>query len=331
MSLSERTVSAAVPALSPAIAIVGPTASGKSDLAVRIAHSFGGEIINFDSVQVYRHFDIGTAKTPVDERLGVPHHLIDHVEPDQDYSAGEFARDARAVLSDMRERSVLPVLAGGTGFYLQALVKGLSPTPRPDPALRKRLRRIGQSRPEGYLWRILSRLDRAAATAIHPRDNQKLVRAIEVSLLGKRPMTEQWQDAGQPLRGHRLLHLGLEPPRQQLYDRINERARQMFIGGLCGEVRTLLRKGVPREASPFGSLGYRQCLRHLDGECTVEEAIESTALRTRRYAKRQLTWFRHRTADVHWLNGFGGTREAWTWARAEVRSWIEFRDGAGVG
>lgn len=311
-----------MPSLSPAIAIVGPTASGKSDLALRIAQCFGGEIINFDSVQVYRLFDIGTAKTPVGERLGIPHHLIDHVDPDQDYSAGEFARDAKAVLSNMRRRGVLPVLAGGTGFYLEALLNGLSPSPQRNPALRARLRRTAKSRPDKYLWRILSKLDRAAAKAIHPRDEQKLIRAIEICLLGKRPRTEQWRAAGQRLRGYRMLTLGLEPPRQELYSRINERARGMFNGGLPDEIRALLRNSVPRAARPFGALGYRQCVQHLDGECTLDDAIESTALHTRRYAKRQLTWFRHRTPDIRWLKGFGGAHDTWIWAREEVRAWL---------
>ena len=301
---------------------MGPTASGKSDLALRVAQHFGGEVINFDSVQVYRRFDIGTAKTPEEERLGVPHHLIDRVDPGGRYSAGEFARDARAVLAEMLQRGVLPVLAGGTGFYLEALINGLFPSPQGDPALRERLRRTARSRPSGYLWRILSKLDRSAAKSIHPRDEQKLIRAIEVCLLGKRPMTAQWQAAGSRLRGYRMLTLGLNPPREALYARINERARQMFHGGLPEEIRALLSDGLPRDAKPFGALGYRQCVLHLDGECTLDEAVESTALHTRRYAKRQLTWFRHRTPDVRWMDGFGASREAWTWAREQIRDWL---------
>ena len=307
------------------IAIVGPTASGKSDLALRLARRFGGEIVNFDSVQVYRGFDIGTAKTLPAERLAVRHHLIDHVEPDQDYSAGQFARDARAVLSEMRSRSVIPVLAGGTGLYLEAAVTGLFRGPGRSPELRERLRRTAESRPEGHLRRILAKLDPEAASAIHANDTPKLVRAIEVCLLGKRPMTEQWRDSRKPLPGYSILMLGLEPPRKELCTKIDARAARMFDEGLVDEVRSLLRSGIPRGARPFGALGYAQCLRYLDGTCSLEDAVASTSQRTRQYAKRQLTWFRRRTPEVRWINAFGTSESTWAWAENEILTWARDR------
>ena len=312
-----------MPQPAPAVAVVGPTASGKSDLALRLAQQFGGEIVNFDSVQVYRGFDIGTAKTPPLERLSIPHHLIDHVEPDQDYSAGQFARDARGVLSELGRRQVIPVLAGGTGLYLEALLKGLFRGPARSPELRERLQRAARNRPGGYLWRILAKLDHKAARAIHRNDTPKLVRAIEVCLLGKRPMTAQWQDSGKPLRGYSVLKLGLEPPREELYAKIDARASQMFEEGLVDEVRSLLRSGVPRTARPFGALGYAQCLKYLDGACSLEAAVASTSQQTRRYAKRQLTWFRRRTPGVRWLRAFGASDSAGRCAENEFLTWAQ--------
>ena len=307
---------------SPCVAVVGPTASGKSEMAIRLAERFGGEVVNFDSVQVYRHFDIGTAKTPLNRRRGIPHHLVGHIEPDRAYSAGEFALDARSLLERLDARGRLPVLAGGTGLYLEALLRGLFRGPKENPALRERLRQKAESRPEGYLWRILSKLDPQAAESIHRNDTPKLVRAIEVSLLGGRPMTQQWEDSGVPLRGHRVLALGLEPPREALYARIDRRADLMFSEGLVEEARCLLQRGIPRTARAFGSLGYAQCLRYLDGGFSLPEAIESTARQTRRYAKRQLTWFRRRTPDVRWWQGFGDSNEAGEWAEGEFDEWL---------
>lgn len=307
---------------SPCIAIVGPTASGKSDLALDLAERFRAEIVNYDSVQVYRRFDIGTAKTPVAERRGIPHHLVDHVAPAVPYSAGDYARDARGVLQQLRDRRALPTLVGGTGLYLEALVKGLFHGPKRDPALRKRLHRTAEIRPAGYLLRVLERLDRKAAASIHPNDVPKLIRAIEVSLVGSRPITEQWQESADPLQGFRMLTLGLDPPRELLYARINSRARKMFAAGLAEEVEGLLQSGVPRSARPFGALGYAQCLRYLDGKCSREEAIESTAVQTRRYAKRQLTWFRRRTPDVHWVRDFGDSPEAIARTADLVDAWL---------
>lgn len=307
---------------SPCIAIVGPTASGKSNLALELADRFQGEIVNFDSVQVYRRFDIGTAKTPGTERRGIPHHLVDHVDPSGEYSAGDYARDARALLQRLRGRGILPVLVGGTGLYFEALVKGLFHGPKRDAALRERLNRTAETRPAGYLRRVLERLDRTAASSIHPNDTPKLVRAIEVSLIGSRPMTEQWQESAQPLQGFRMLTIGLDPPRESLYARIDSRTRKMFAAGLVEEVEGLLRNGVPRSAKPIGALGYAQSVRCLDGECSREAAIESTATQTRRYAKRQMTWFRRRTPEVRWIQFFGDSPEAINRAADLVSDWL---------
>ena len=307
---------------SPCVAIVGPTASGKSNLALELADRFQGEIVNFDSVQVYRRFDIGTAKTPEAERRGIRHHLVDHVDPTGEYSAGDYARDARAVLRRLRDRGILPVLVGGTGLYFEALVKGLFHGPKRNAALRERLNRTAETRPAGYLWRVLKRLDRTAASSIHPNDTPKLVRAIEVSLIGSRPMTEQWQEAAQPLQGFRMLTLGLDPPKELLYARIDSRAQEMFAAGLVEEVEGLLGSGVPRPARPFGALGYAQGVRYLDGEYSREVAIESTAMQTRRYAKRQMTWFRRRTPDVRWIPFFGDSPEAINQASGLVNDWL---------
>lgn len=302
------------------IAVVGPTASGKSDLALDLAARHGGEIVNFDSVQVYKGFDIGTAKTPPDERRGIPHHLLDHVEPGKGYSAGDFARDGRKILGQIASRGTMPILVGGTGFYLGALIDGLSPVTGRIPELRDRLQRRSQERPPGYLWRILHRLDSEAAGSVHRNDTPKLIRAIEVSLAGSRPMTEQWRVRGESLRGFRVLTLGLDPPREHLYRRIEDRTRRMFAAGLVKEVKGLLHQSVPRDARPFGALGYAQCMQHLEGACTLSEAIDSTVLQTRRYAKRQLTWFRNRTRDALWLGAFGDSAEAREWAEGAVAS-----------
>lgn len=311
-----------MPRESPSVVLIGPTAAGKSELALRLAERFKAEIVNYDSVQVYRGFDIGAAKTPPSERRGVPHHLIDHVEPTDAYSAGEYVRDARALLARMRADGRLPLLAGGTGFYLEALLQGLFPGPGKDRSLRDRLRRSAGRRPAGHLWLLLNRLDPDAAAAIHRNDEAKLIRAIEVTLLGGQPMTRQWRASREPLADYRVLTLGLDPPRQALYERIEARTRAMFADGLVAEVQRLLAKGVPRTARPFGSLGYAQCVRYLEGRCRLEEAVESTALQTRRYAKRQMTWFRHRTPNAQWRQAFGDSDETFRWAVAGIEAWL---------
>lgn len=291
--------------LNPLVLVAGPTGSGKSALALHLALEFNGEVINCDSVQIYRDFNIGAAKLRPGERAGVPHHLIDIADPRDNFTAGGFARAARTVLGEITPRGRLPILAGGTGFYVRALIDGLFEGPARDEAIRERLA-AREERRRGSLHRILSRLDPAAAGRIHRNDTNKLVRALEVIVTSKRPLSEvhatTQRDA---LQGYEILRLGLDPPRADLYARIDARVEEMFATGLVEEVEGLLAAGCPRNAKPFEALGYAQTLRLLDGEITREQAIAETKMMTRRYAKRQWTWFR-RDPHVIWLAGFGG-------------------------
>ena len=296
------------------IAILGPTASGKSDLALGLAERLDGEVVNYDSVQVYRGFDIGSAKTPESERRGVPHHLIDILDPAEQFSAGEYARRARAVLAEIRRRGRTPILAGGTGFYLRALLDGLFEGPGRDTELRARLERSAELRDPGYLHRLLARLDPESAARIHANDQPKLIRAIEVFLVEGESMTRAFERGLAPLEGFRIVRLGLAPPRAELYERINLRSRRMFEAGLLDEVRGLLDAGVPRDAWAFGALGYRQALACLGGRLSIEEAIEETARKTRNYAKRQLTWFRRQEPETAWFESTGDDGAALDWA-----------------
>jgi len=289
--------------LIPLPVVVGPTGSGKSDLAIYIASALGGEIVNCDSLQVYRGFDIGTAKVPVSERQGVPHHLIDVIDPGELFTAGDYARLAEAVLREIAGRGRIPVVAGGTGFYLRALLHGLFPGPSRDEAIRTRLERREEPR-SGSLHRILKRLDPAAAARIHPHDKNKTMRALEVRLIEGRPLSALFERGRAPLAGFRPIQLGLDPPREVLYERLNARASAIFARGLVDEVRHLLAAGVSRVAKPFESLGYKQALQVAEGSLTLEQALESTQIETRRYAKRQITWFR-KEPGVHWLGGLG--------------------------
>ncbi len=290
--------------LTPLPVVLGPTGSGKSELAIRIALAVGGEIVNCDSLQLYRGFDVGTAKVPLSERSGVPHHLVDLLEPDQLFTAGDYSRAATAVLREIAARDRVPIVVGGTGFYLRALLEGLFPGPPRDAALRDRLSRREAQRP-GSLHRILGRLDPAAAARIHPNDKNKTMRALEVRLQAGRPMSLLFEQGRTALTGFRPIRVGLDPPREMLYDALNSRTVRIFEHGLIAEVRDLLARGVPPDAKPFESLGYKQALQVAQGRMTEQEALESTQLETRRYAKRQLTWF-HKEPGVHWLKGFGG-------------------------
>jgi tRNA dimethylallyltransferase len=288
------------------VVILGPTGSGKTSLAIDLAEKVSGEIVSCDSVAVYRNFEIGTAKPSREDRARVPHYLIDVADPAEAFTAGEYARQARAAITDIALRGHLPIVVGGTGLYLRALLEGLSPGPQHSGELRERLRARAAERDSGYLHRVLQRLDPASAAKIHPNDAAKLVRAVEVCVGGRGPMSELWREHGRdPLRGFRILRLGLNPPREQLYDRINRRAAQMFADGLIAETRSLLEKfGDARETPPIHSLGYKQALQHLRGELTSEQAVAAAQQGHRNYAKRQMTWFR-REPDVTWLEGFG--------------------------
>lgn len=285
------------------VAILGATGTGKSSLALNVAEALGGEIVNCDSLQVFRYFDIGTAKLAPAERCGIPHHLIDIVNPDEIFTAGEYSRRARETIAAISARGRLPVICGGTGFYFRALVDGLFEGPARNAALRERLGAREERRP-GSLHRLLSRFDRDAARRIHPHDVPKVMRAVEVCLLARRPLSELFQGGRNELRGYRTIRFVLQPDRERLYQRLDGRCRQMFEGGLIDEVRRILALGYPRSAKPFESHGYKQALQLLGGELSAEEAIELAQRNTRRYAKRQMTWFRGEPS-VEWVRGFG--------------------------
>ena len=275
----------------PLIVLFGATASGKTALALALASHFQGEILSCDSVAVYRHMELGTAKPSTLERAQVPHHLLDLYDPDQPCTAGDYARHARLVLNHLAQRQTLPILAGGTGLYLRALLDGLFPAPPQDPALRTLLRQRAATRGPHSLHRTLARFDPAAAQRIHPNDVPKVVRAVEVSLAARRPMTDQWAEGRDALTGYRILRLGLDPPRPELYQRIDLRAAAMFSHGLVEETESLIARFGP-QCRPFTSLGYAEASAVLRGEITQTEAIQKAQQGHRNYAKRQMTWFR---------------------------------------
>jgi tRNA dimethylallyltransferase len=295
------------------LVLLGPTASGKTALSLALAERFDGEIVNCDSVAMYREFEIGTAKPTAAERRRAPHHLFDVVDPTGYITAGEYARQARRVVREVTARERLPIVVGGTGLYLRAFLDGLFPGPGRSEKLRDRLRERSASRGSAYLHRILARLDRAAAEKIHGNDTPKLIRAIEVCLTTReeglrQKMSELWQQQGRdPLRGFRILRIGLDPEREALYERINQRARRMFEAGLVEETEALV-QNYGAAARPLGSLGYKQAAQLLRGELTREQAIVAAQQAHRNYAKRQMTWFR-REPDVRWLRGFGDEGE----------------------
>jgi tRNA dimethylallyltransferase len=300
-----------------AVLLLGPTGSGKTALSLRLAELFNGEIVGCDSVAVYRGMDLGSAKPTPEERASAPHHLIDVANPDEPYTAGAYSRAARAALREIASRSRLPIVTGGTGLYLRALTEGLFAGPARHEPLRERLRFKAQKRGSAHLHRILARLDAPTAARIHANDTPKLIRAIEVSLAGRKPMSEQL--ARDPLTGFRLLRIGLNPPREALYDRLNRRCAEMFASGLIEETRTLLiRYG---RVKALDSLGYRQALAVLDGNLTEPEALTAAQQGHRNYAKRQLTWFR-REPEVHWLTAFGDDPATAAEAIALIRNQI---------
>ncbi|MBV8630419.1 MAG: tRNA (adenosine(37)-N6)-dimethylallyltransferase MiaA [Silvibacterium sp.] len=286
-----------------AIILLGPTASGKTALSLILAEKFSGEIVSCDSVAVYREMEIGTAKPTSAERSRVPHHLIDIYAPSEHSTAGDYSRIARAALRDISARGHLPIVTGGTGLYLRALIDGLFAGPQRLPDLRGRLDATAATRGSRWLHRILIRLDPAAAARIHANDVPKLIRAIEVSLAARHPISEAWKRGRDPLTGFRLLRIGLDPDRNSLYARINARAEAMFDEGLVNETRRLIVK-YGESPRAFDSLGYKQARAVLRGEMTLSEAIASAQQGHRNYAKRQITWFR-REPGVLWLNGFG--------------------------
>lgn len=326
----------------PLLVVAGPTASGKTALALHLAEHLGGEIVSCDSVCVYRGLEIGAAKPTAAERARVPHHLLDVVSPDQPFTAGDYARLAREAIRGITSRGRLPIVTGGTGLYLRALLEGLSPAPPRNPALRENLRRRAVERRGGQgssgdtdsartsparLHRILARFDPVAAGRIHPNDTPKLIRAIEVTLAARPvaggspiPMTQQWYEGGRdPLTGFRVVRIGLAPPRAELYDRINRRAAGMFERGLVEETRLLVEQ-FGDECRPLASLGYAEAVGVLRGELTLDAAVAQAQQGHRNYAKRQLTWFRKDTA-MQWLPGAGSDPEIQRQAAELVAAW----------
>ena len=292
------------PAESPLIAIVGPTASGKSALAVWLAQQLGGEVVACDSTQLYRGFDVGTAKPTAEERQGVAHHLIDVLDPREESTAGGYRERALAVLEDLRARKRLPIFTAGTGLYLRALLEGLADVPLRSEELRERLWASVAAHPPGHLHGILRRLDPLSAEKIAPGDEQKLVRAVEVCVLAKKPLSEVHRAGRNPLRGWRPVKMGLSPERDALHQRIHARTDAMLAAGWMEEVRGLVASGLPVDAKPLDFIGYRELRAVLTGEMKLEEAKAAIQQATRRYAKRQITWFR-RDAQIQWLSGFG--------------------------
>jgi tRNA dimethylallyltransferase len=285
------------------VVILGPTASGKTALSLELATRFHGDIVNCDSVAIYREFRIGTAKPTAEEQARAPHHLFDVIEATNFTTAGEYARTARKVLREIHKRGALPIVVGGTGLYLRALIDGLFPGPQRSEGLRERLRQRAQEKGSSHLHRILRRTDPSAAAKIHENDVPKLVRAIEVCLAAKQPMSEQWKAGRDALTGFESLRIGLDPDRAQLYGRINERVQKMFAAGLIEETEQILKK-YGDAARPLNSLGYKQAVQLLGGELDREAAIRAVQQAHRNYAKRQMTWFR-REPNVRWLHGFG--------------------------
>jgi tRNA dimethylallyltransferase len=291
------------------VILLGPTGSGKTALSLALAERFGGEIVSCDSVAVYRGMELGTAKPTQEERARVPHHLIDVTTPDRPFSAGDYSRAARAALHEIAVRGSLPIVTGGTGLYLRALTEGLFAGPPRQEDLRARLKKSASKRGEKWLHRLLTRLDAATAARIHANDTPKLIRAIEVCIAARKPMSEFFLGRGlarDPLTGFRLLRVGLNPPRSALYERLNRRCAEMFADGLVEETRELLAQYGPVKA--LDSLGYRQARAVLEGEMNEAEATKAAQQGHRNYAKRQMTWFR-REPEVHWIDRFGDAPE----------------------
>jgi tRNA dimethylallyltransferase len=298
------------------LVVLGPTGSGKTSLSVHLAQHLQGEIVSCDSVAVYRGLEIGTAKPSVEERRVVPHHLIDVADPNEQVTAGDYSRMARKAIQEIQSRHNFPIVTGGTGLYLRALLEGLFAGPLRSEELRARLRERAAERGPDYLHKLLKRVDPAAAGDIHANDVPKVIRAVEVSISTRQPMTELWRKGRDPLRGFRILRLGLNPDREALYTRLNQRAREMFATGLIEETRALrLRYGATMR--PLSSLGYKQAAQYLDGEFTLEQAIAAAQQGHRNYAKRQITWFR-REPDVRWFAGFGSDSKV----RNQCLEWI---------
>ena len=306
-------------ALPRLVVVLGPTASGKSTLGIRLAEKLGGEILVCDSTQVYRHFDIGTAKVPAAEQRGIAHHLLDLCEPAEIFTAGDYRRRALEALDDLCARKISPILTAGTGLYLRALLEGLADAPQRSEEIRARLRKRAEQRGLEHLHRALARLDPESAARISARDTQKIIRAIELRLLTGKPMGEIHRGGRDALQGYEIIKIGLLPPRAALYARIHARTAAMLATGWLEEVRALVASGVPANAKPFQFIGYSQLREHLAGRLSEADAVQQIQQATRHFAKRQLTWFRKETG-VHWLPGFGDAPEIFAAALAILKS-----------
>src|SRR6202034_1265843 len=291
-------------ALAPLVVILGPTASGKSSLAIWLAERLNGEVLVCDSTQVYKYLDIGTAKVPLSEQRGIAHHLVDLCEPEQIFTAGEYRRRAVQVLEEVTRRKKLPILTAGTGWYLRALLEGLSDAPERSEELRTRLREKAERRGPEHLHRLLTRLDKASASRIAARDTQKVIRAIEMRILAGKPVGEIHGEGRRMLEGYNVKKIELTPPRDGLYQKIEARTEPMSRYGWLEKVSRLMSKGIAPDAEPFQFIGYSELRSHLDGQLTMESAVQEIQRATRQLAKRQLTWFR-KEPGVHWLSGFG--------------------------
>ena len=316
--------------MKPLIAILGPTATGKSALGIAIAERFNGEIINCDSTAVYRGFDIGTDKVPVDERRGIPHHLIDIANPTDEYTAAQFARDAAAVIADLHANGKLPILVGGTGFYYRALTRGLFPGPGKDAGLRNRLEAIARKKGVETLHRMVTRVDPESGARIQARDLKRLVRALEVYFQTGKPLTAHFDDTVSPLGTDVTIGaIALRMPAPWLADRLARRVDAQFEGGLLDEIRALLAAGVPPDARPFGGLVYRQAMEHLRGVRDEASTRALIAQENRKYSRRQLIWFR-KEPNLTWFDGPGTNAEVQDSVIRELTARDLLKDGSHV-
>ena len=305
----------------PLLAILGPTASGKSNLALQLAKRFEGEIVSCDSVQVYRYLDIGTSKIPPQEQAGIRHHLMDFLSPDQEFTAGQYMSEGRKVLADIKRRGHLPLVVGGTGLYFHALLNGLFHGPSRSNALRKRFYQQAEHKGVTHLHRLLQRVDPVSARRISPRDQPKIIRALEVFFLTSKPLSVHFRVPPKGLQGFQLLRVALNQPRPLLCERINKRVDRMFSGGLIEEVQSILDKGILPTCKPLKSLGYAQSIGYLQGSISLPTAVASTKQATRQYAKRQMTWFR-KEPEILWFHGFGDEKKVALEIEANVARFI---------
>jgi tRNA dimethylallyltransferase len=306
--------------LNPGIVILGPTASGKSQLSIALALQYDGEIVSCDALQVYKHLDIGTAKIPEAEREGIPHFLLDIQDPEKEFSAGDYQRRAREMIREISARGNLPLIVGGTGFYLRALIEGLFEGPERSEALRKRMRAIIHRKGSGILHRALRRVDPLSADKIAEKDADRIIRAYEVYLVSGKSMNWWQQQPRDKFQGYRWLKIGISLPREELYQRINQRVDRMFNSGLLEEARWLLDK-YPGTCQAFKAIGYKQAVDYLQGHLLLSQAIESTQQESRRYAKRQLTWFRA-DPEILWLDGTRNSKELTTQASDAIQKFL---------